>query len=435
MIPAARAFEKIGAELPRPASGDRVHASRTAEARGLRHSPPLRGTPARRFVAALDSVAASPLVRIPLAITGKWVRGSSEFSITLADLEEIVRNFNERQNGEINVDYDHASEMPEVAAGGPIPSAGRLVKIDPPERFGSSEFLIRGSTTETRTPSPGSRYILYGWYEPTERARQLIQNREYRYISPALDWSARHKRTGKPQGATLSTVALTNRPFLEELPPLQLSDPTYRLVEADDARADTSLPQSQERNQTGGSMKKAKLSVADGKVKITHEDLPDEYYADPEELKQCLEALGLLPDSSAVSALSLGEARALLSEGEASGKSISALEFFRAEVERELDHAVRSGKILPRRRDDWRKIALSDFTAFRKILAEQKPQVPLQPVGFSGGVPQGVQTQVKLLVEQRMRERQMSFGQALTEIGREQPELMQEYRRAVSGTE
>ena len=173
-----------------------------------------------RFVAPLANLAdtEASLVRIPLAVTGKWVRGANELAITLRDLVAISRNFEERLNGEINVDYDHASEMPEVAAGGPIPSAGRIVKLDPPEGLGISSL-----------PSP--RFILYGWYEPTERARQLIQDHEYRYISPAIDWAARNKRNGKPQGATLTSVALTNRPFLEELPEIRLSDPAFQPVD------------------------------------------------------------------------------------------------------------------------------------------------------------------------------------------------------------
>ena len=166
-----------------------------------------------RFVAPLACLAdaESSLVRIPLAITGKWARGANELAITRGDLEAIRRNFQERLNGEINVDYDHASEMPEVAAGGPIPSAGRIVRLDAPEPVGA----IRQSS-----PPPPGRFILWGWYEPTERARRLIQNHEYRYISPAIDWAARNKRSGQPQGATLTSVALTNRPFLEEMPPI-----------------------------------------------------------------------------------------------------------------------------------------------------------------------------------------------------------------------
>jgi Mu-like prophage I protein len=425
-----------------------------------------------RFIATL-SAPLSPqeeLVRIPLALTGHWTRGASEFSITRHDLESIVRNFGRRQNGEINVDYDHASEMPEVAAGGPIPSAGRIVKMDPPEEWKDAIGKVQTDKTDganLAVPASEPRFILYGWYEPTDRARRLIANREYRYISPAIDWAARSKRSGKSLGATLSTVALTNRPFLEEMPPIRLSDPEYRLVEnaatpdrqaREDNRQDSNPennsagPESPVSNfefpvssietpvlNVGGVMKTAQLSVVDGKVKITHEG--QELFADPADLKACAASLGFaatLPSDEAVRAAGAkthGRARAFLSEADAEGKSVSALELFRGEVDRELESAVRSGKILPRRRDDWRKIALADLPAFRRIVADQKPQVPLRPVGFAGAAPEGAQTQVKLLAEQRMRERDISFGQALSEISREQPELAREYRRAVSSSQ
>ena len=403
-----------------------------------------------RFVAPLACLAdtEASLVRIPLAVTGKWVRGANELSITVRDLEAISRNFQERLNGEINVDYDHASEMPEVAAGGPIPSAGRIVRLDAPEPVGA----IRQSS-----PPPPGRFILWGWYEPTERARLLIQNHEYRYISPAIDWAARNKRSGQPQGATLTSVALTNRPFLEEMPPIQLSDPAYQPVEEDSTANET------DRQSTGGPMKQVTLSVVDGTIKIAHADLHEEFFVSPEDLKKCLEEMGLLSDATLAATLQtlagrpgaalsecvvdigqrlmsqqqipLAQATTLLSEAEAQGKSVSALEFFRAEVERELDAAVQTGKLLPRQRDDWRKIALSDLPTFRRIVATQKPLVPLRPVGLTGTGPDNVQAQVKILAEQRVRERNISFGQALSEIGRELPELVQQYRRAVSAAE
>jgi len=434
-----------------------------------------------RFVVNLDAPLPpeESLVRIPLAITGKWLRspapngtgrGAQEFSITRRDLEEIVHNFQERLNGEINVDYDHASEMPEVAAGGPIPSAGRIVKLDPPEPLAvSSESRIAsGGKPDSLAAAPHWRFILWGWYEPTERARALIQNREYRYISPAIDWTMRNKRTGKPQGAALTSVALTNRPFLEEMPQIRLSDPAY--LPAGDVPPPSGRHHDAGRTPAlhqihGGPMKQVTLSVVDGRIKVMHADLKDTYVLEPEEMRKCLAELGLVSPATAAAALaesapelerhadatslrqpaeatlaaaqeiSVVQAAALLSEGVARGKFISAVAFFRAQVERELDEAIRTGKILPRQREDWRKIALSDFSTFRRILAEQKTQVPLRPVGFSGAPPEDVQTQVKLLVEQRCRERQISFGQALTEIGREHPELAQEYRRAVSGSQ
>jgi phage I-like protein len=404
--------------------------------------------------------AANGLVRVPLAVTGRWVRGATTFAITRQDLEEIARNFRDRQNGEINVDYDHASEMPEVAAGGPVPSAGRIVRFDPPEPAtglgpapdgtglgtldsGFAPSSARPASRESRVASRESRFILWGWYEPTERARQLLKSREYRYISPAIDWTAQNKLTGKSQGTTLTSVALTNRPFLEELPQIRLSDPAFQAVD-ESASSGRSIenPKSKIAN-SGGPMKQVNLSVADGKIRLAHDDFKDEYFLDPEDVKRCMHELGMMseamPTSAALAespaAITLAQARSLLSEAEARGKSVPASEVFRGQVEQELEAAVKAGKILPRQRDDWRRIALADFPTFRKILGMQKPLVPVEPLGFSGAGPTDVQAQVKFLAEQRMREHHLSFGQALSEIGREQPDLVQQYRRAVSGNE
>ena len=81
-----------------------------------------------------------------------------------------------------------------------------------------------------------------GLARTTERARELLKSREYRYISPAVDWAAQNKRTGKPQGTTLTSVALTNRPFLEELPQIRLSDPAFQPVDETENRSRSTKP-------------------------------------------------------------------------------------------------------------------------------------------------------------------------------------------------
>jgi hypothetical protein len=159
-----------------------------------------------RFVVRLAENTANGRVRIPIAVTGKWKGGDREFTIERSDLEQIRENFLKKPTGEINVDYEHASEVP-FGTGGPVLSAGKIVKIDPPERFNG-----------------GERWILYGWYEPTDRARGLIRGGEYRYISPAISWGAKDKTTGDDQGTTLTSVALVNKPFLEDLPQIHLSE-------------------------------------------------------------------------------------------------------------------------------------------------------------------------------------------------------------------
>jgi hypothetical protein len=179
-----------------------------------------------RFVVLLAEPPATGLIRIPIAITGVWKGAETEFSIGLDDLEEIRENFANKPTGEINVDYEHASEVP-FGTGGPVLSAGRIVKLDVPEAFknGNRELGVGSrENPDSQLPTPNSRFILWGWYEPTDRARQLIANHEYRYISPAIRWGTKDKVTGKTQGTTLTSVALVNKPFLEELPQIHLCE-------------------------------------------------------------------------------------------------------------------------------------------------------------------------------------------------------------------
>ena len=166
-----------------------------------------------RFVALLADVPGTGLIRIPIAVTGDWRGAEKGFSIGLDDLNEIRENFAKKPTGEINVDYEHASEVP-FGTGGPVLSAGRVVKLDAPTPYSPPESG-RGAN---------GRYILWGWYEPTDRARQLIDSREYRYISPAIRWGAKDKVTGKATGTVLTSVALVNKPFLEEMPEIHLCE-------------------------------------------------------------------------------------------------------------------------------------------------------------------------------------------------------------------
>src|SRR5438876_7086908 len=72
---------------------------------------------------------AQELYEIPIALTGRWVKGGREFSITSRDLEAMARNFEKRKNDQVVIDYEHASEAPEVALGGPVPAAGWIHEL------------------------------------------------------------------------------------------------------------------------------------------------------------------------------------------------------------------------------------------------------------------------------------------------------------------
>jgi hypothetical protein len=143
--------------------------------------------------------------RVPIAVTGSWVKDGRRFSITSDDLQDIVQNFKKRKNGRVVIDYEHASEQPRVAAGKAVPAAGWLYDTE-----------IEGGT-------------LYGDVGWNKEAHDLIANGEYQYLSPAIDWGACDKESGEPQGATLTSIGLTNHPFLEELPALMAAETKARL--------------------------------------------------------------------------------------------------------------------------------------------------------------------------------------------------------------
>jgi phage I-like protein len=160
---------------------------------------------------------------IPICVTGTWVKNTHKFSITPGDLAAMVRNFEKRKNDMVVIDYEHASEQPDVARGGPVPAAGWIhgLKIGSSgdRAIGSSGYQGDGSMTRSFDGS-----ILNALVEWTPEASRLIAGGQYRFFSPAIDWSFPNKETGKSQGATLTSGALTNHPFLEELPPITLTE-------------------------------------------------------------------------------------------------------------------------------------------------------------------------------------------------------------------
>src|SRR5208283_3694366 len=124
-----------------------------------------------RFISQLSAVPAEGLARIPILVTGGWVKGGREVSFTREELNTAVKNFQKLANHDLNVDYDHACEDLERAGGEPTPSAGRILALDEPEEFRGSGSGTRDSgkeplaaSDESRAPSPESRYILYGRY-------------------------------------------------------------------------------------------------------------------------------------------------------------------------------------------------------------------------------------------------------------------------------
>ena len=140
-----------------------------------------------------------------IARIGEWAghpQGAVRFTPQV--FAEIVRNFAAHGNREIPLDYEHSSErLPDNVATHGVPAPGWVTRLE--VRNGGSEL-----------------WALFKWVSAD--AVRYVRTGQYRYVSPAVNFRARDKASGKPAGAKLTSVALTNHPFLEGMQPLAADD-------------------------------------------------------------------------------------------------------------------------------------------------------------------------------------------------------------------
>ena len=124
---------------------------------------------------------------VQVALTGEWKE--RDMIVTDKRLQEMVNNFNV-EGRYLLFDFDHNSLW-----GGESKAAG----------WGRSMRVENG------------RIIVE--MEATPAGRAAIENKEYRYLSPVYETKRYHKSTGKIlKDWRMHSVALTNTPYLHELP-------------------------------------------------------------------------------------------------------------------------------------------------------------------------------------------------------------------------
>ncbi len=399
------------------------------------------------LLAGLGTAAATPdgvalhradasLFEIPIAVTGSWVKSDSSFSITDHDLSNMIQNFEKRKNEMVVIDYEHASENPEVARGGPIPAAGWIHDL---------RESIKGV------------HQLCALVEWTPEAEQMIRDGQYRFFSPAIDWGATDKETGLPQGATLTSGALTNHPFLEELPPIMMSDGTVLVSESNRPAHGVGRvpPGSKEGEQFMAKLKKMKLQpIPKGEELAGHHAVIEEgseepagYVPDEDLMEYSARHLGINPDEKADldqkqltsearrhtfflrEAVCNGHIDNLRASELAMQGKISLAEYIKAqEAERLLDSAVQAGKILPRDRTFFFRDALDRPREFSDYVKNAVPVVTLGSTGFGSSQPVSVDEEISLGVKRVMSEdRSLRYPQALKRLLKENPDLERRY--------
>jgi ADP-ribose pyrophosphatase YjhB (NUDIX family) len=129
--------------------------------------------------------------------------GAGEFTLDDSTFADIIRNYREVDNGEVHFDYEHASEAE--------PTEGSIPVVGAPAQAWIKDLKV----------GPAGLFALVKWLEP---AKTQIREGKYRFVSPAIRFNAKHPATGKVIGARLTSVALTNSPFLRGLQPLAAKD-------------------------------------------------------------------------------------------------------------------------------------------------------------------------------------------------------------------
>jgi phage I-like protein len=427
------------------------------------------------------------LYELPVAVTGEWVKSGRKFAITEADLANVVSNFCKRKNEQVVVDYEHASEMPQVALGGPVPAAGWIHELSV---VGNPGTRVRLQEEGDPPAFAAESRTLLGMVEWTPDALGMIQRGAYRFFSPAIDWECRDKETGAPQGATLTSGALTNHPFLEELPPIMLSDLARAAAMSPKAAHGTSsnldhrgassstsafsnnpewreafMQRLQIRKLTDGTYA-GHHAICNGESELGYVDADDlSSYArgeivldstlalsdapgaalaarigvDPgttfEDIRRLLADRGgsaaesrVLLLSEAVSASGLDHARAaqLARDGK-----ITLDDFIGAQqADRRIDDAIRSGKILPRDRQFFFRDALERPGEFAQYIRQAGPVVRLGSMGIGSGGPMSVDDEVRARTEQVMAEESMNYARALKKVLASDRELERRYHAA-----
>jgi len=146
-------------------------------------------------------LSAEPTRRVKLAPVGEW-KGHPQIgvqTITPERAKSIVDQFNEHyaaNDAKLVVDFNHSTIL-------------ALKGLCKPEDAKASGWL------DHFTLENGEPWADVGW---TANAEALIRAREFMYLSPVFEFDVKDRKSGRSIPCRLHSVALTNKPFLTELP-------------------------------------------------------------------------------------------------------------------------------------------------------------------------------------------------------------------------
>lgn len=298
--------------------------------------------------------------------TGRFVHPAyGEFEVTPESLQNMAANF---ANGvrpvpptRLVVDYNHGDQNGRAA--------GWITALE-----------VRNGTE------------LWAQVEWTDEAANAIRRREYQFTSAEFAWAYQDKGDGTDRGPTLLAMAITNRPFVEGMAPLALSEQVSQALA--DSRQNTATPPVAEPVQVVAA-KPARRKGVEDKIRTLLK---------LEEDADVLAAVKLLRDSQAVTLEERDGLNVRLTELTAER---DALQLRLSEANRDalLARYEQEGKLTPAMREAWAaEMALAEPERFARLMETLPVVVNLTEIGSERGADSG---------DVQLTEAELSLGRQL----------------------
>lgn len=259
------------------------------------------------------------------------------FAFTRETFADLIANFSAVENGRIPVDYEHTSEvLPENAAQEGVPAVAWIVALE--ERN-------------------GSLWAAFEWVDP--QAVEYVRNRQYLFVSPAVKFAAVDKRSGDEIGARLTSVALTNHPFLDGMAPLRADGREPSPTRLGLAPGDVHIP-------VGTTPRKERPAMTEEDKKAADEAAAAKKMADDAMCSDAGKYRAMAPKMKALMS-DMGEATedGLLDALAKIVESVRAAQ--KAEAATMADRAVARGLVAKEGREDLVALCLSDRPRFDRM--------------------------------------------------------------------
>ena len=351
------------------------------------------------------------LRRIPVAVITRGYKGKQHFDVTADDLAAIIKNFRKKST-DVPVNYEHSTLY---AAGDPVPTAAWLREIED-------------------APDPDG--VLWGWCDYTDAGAASVAARDYKYVSPVIEWTRRDKSTGELQGATITSLALTKQPLFESLPelPLVASDtPDWTFERGDAPNLTVGAGHARPEKESTNVPKILKcVRAATGKVRLVADDNTTTDMDLEGDLK-VLTMSDVKRDAKGIPDFASLDTKDALVAGEV----------FRAhQAHLAVEKLVAETKVLPPDRETYERLAASDPATFALVAATLKPQIGLSTRGYReqpGDATLDDQDKVVLELNPLIKAKlaasdNKDYATAFTAVLSEHPDLERRYKATLNRT-